>query len=350
MNCLFFLNPVKKESFVMWFGSGRTTKIADTNFDHISQGAWPNYYVTAADAPNSLTRRTFFLANNQETRASGTGYNSFPGPAIYVVDAFQSRVISGGTASWNGARRITTLDFAGDSRFKASAAWDFGTSSFVLTGATVAAGAWQFCYLYRTYSALNTPLVGNRALVAWNTATNVYVDLTVPGNAWLLGVQAGDVFVVSPVVLEWAGHPLGLVNEDGLKFSSADFFRMKIISSVGAAFSDVSGPPLLDPLTKDLEPLNSFFGLVYKGTGDIASYSARTLTGDSVLYGSVQDGEGVVYAAFGSDTSDGNYGAKGTSLNPGVRILCPDLDFRFLGCIVRGTITSVERSTNHRGS
>ncbi len=350
MNCLFLLNPLQEESYVLWFSTGRTTKVADANFDHVSTGAWPGNWQDATDETNPLTRRAFFLLNNQETRGSGTGYTSFPGPAVYITDAYMDRTISGGTVAWNGSRRITTLDFDGDSRFVASGGWDVASKFIPIsagTGTLVTSGAWQFCWIYLVHSQHNTSLVGSKAKVMWNTTAGVFIDET--AYPWVTSIKANDVFVVSPVVFEWAGHPLGLQTEQGMVFSNADFFRMKVVSSVGAAFADVAGPPLTDTVTAT-KPLNSFWGLVYKGTAEPEYIKARTYNSDGEVYASVQDGEGLVYAAFGADGSDGRYGAKGTSLNPGIRILCPDLDFRLLGCIVRGTITTVERTTNHRGS
>jgi len=166
---------------------------------------------------------------------------------------------------------------------------------------------------------------------------------------WVTSTASGDVFVVSPVPFEWAGHPLSLSTEAGLVFSTADLFRMKVVSSIGAYFTDVAGPPMTDTVTAT-KPLNRYTGLVYSGTAEAPTDTADTKDTNGTLYASVEDDEGVVYAAFGSDASDGKYGVKGNSLTPGIRILCPDLDFRLLGCIVRGTITSVERTTNIRGS
>jgi hypothetical protein len=151
-------------------------------------------------------------------------------------------------------------------------------------------------------------------------------------------------------VFEWGGWPIGLVDAQGMVFSNADFFRMKVVSSLGAAFSDVSGPPLTDSVTAPQTPLARFFGLVWRGVDDSTYAVAETLDTEGNHYPSVQDHEGVVYAAFGSDASDGKYGVKGTSLSPGLRILCSDLEFRLLGCIVRGTITGAERTSNPRGS
>ena len=156
-------------------------------------------------------------------------------------------------------------------------------------------------------------------------------------------------FRSSPVPFEWAGSQIGLETEQGMVFSNADLFRMKVVSSIGSAFTDVSGPPLNDTVTAT-KPLARFTGVLYSGTGETPLATALTKDTNGNLYASVEDDEGLVYAAFGSDASNGKYGAKGTALTPGIRILCPDLEFRLLGCIVRGTITSVERTTNIRGS
>jgi hypothetical protein len=348
MNCLFVHNPVQAESYVLWFSTGKTTKVADANFDLAAQGPWPINFTTNQYG-NDLCRRAFFLQNNQETRASGTGFNVFAGPAIYIVDDGATKTISGGTTSWNGARRITTLDFAGDSRFVASGAASSGVIPISTgTGTVVSTDAWKFAYAYLVHSTTIPQHIGKKFKVMYNTASNVYYDPLVVGG-WASTVTAGDVFVVSPIVFEWAGHPLALTTEQGMVFSNADLFRMKVISSVGAAFTDVSGPPTSDSVTA-ATPLDRYTGLVYSGTLDAPVATAQTKDTNGNLYSSVEDDEGVVYAAFGSDASDGKYGVKGTTLTPGIRILCPDLDFRLLGCIVRGTITAVERTNNIRGS
>jgi hypothetical protein len=90
--------------------------------------------------------------------------------------------------------------------------------------------------------------------------------------------------------------------------------------------------------------------VLYSGTDADPVAKAQTKETDGDLYGSIEDGEGLVYAAFGSDSSDGRYGAKGNSLSPGVRIFCPDLDYRLLACSVRGNILTMERSATTRGS
>jgi len=347
MNCLFVHNPVQEETYVLWFSTGKTTKIADANFALVAQGPWPINW-TSNQFGNDLCRRAFFLQNNQETRASGTGFNIFAGPAIYVVDEASTRTVAGGTVSWNGARRITTLDFQGDSRFVASGSWASGAIPIgTATGTVVGTNAWKFAYAYLSHSTVIPQHIGKKFKIMYNTASAVYVDSVV--TPWVASVTAGDVFVVSPIVFEWAGHPLALTTEQGMVFSNADLFRMKVISSVGAAFTDVTGAPVSDSVTS-ATPLDRYTAIVYSGTQDEPVAKAQTKDTNGNLYSSVEDDEGVVYAAFGSDASDGRYGVKGTSLTPGIRILCPDLDFRLLGCIVRGTITSVERTNNIRGS
>lgn len=350
MNCLFVHNPTQEETYVLWFSTGKTTKVADANFNLVSNGAWPTNWVSdLLSAGNDLGRRAFFLQNNQDTRASGTGYGVFDGPRIYVVDSYGSKEING-SATWDGARRITTLDFDGDSRFTASGNWDnlLGRIPITLSGDTVVGvDAWKFCYLYLVWSTQNPQNIGKKAKIFYNTTTGVFPQTV--GNAWLNATVTGDVFVVSPIVFEWAGHPLGMSDEQGMVYSNADLFRMKVVGSVGASFTDVVGPPTSDGKTSST-PLDRFTGLLYAGTEEVASMTALTKDTSGNLYSSVENDEGMVYAAFGVDSSDGRYGAKGTTLTPGIRILCPDLDFRLLGCIVRGSITTVERTTNIRGS
>lgn len=352
MNCLFVHNPVQAESYILWFSTGKTTKVKDANFDHCAQGSWPINWSSSLEAGNDLCRRAFFLQNNQDTRpGTPTGYSSFDGPRVYLVDVNAIKTVQTGFPSLIGFRRLTTLDFDGDARFVASANWDNLNKlvQFSATNTTVAVDAWKFGYMYLVWSTQNPSLIGSKAKIFYNAANTVYPDYLSPQGSWVTSIKSGDVFVVSPIVFEWAGHPIGLENEQGMVFSNADFFRMKIISSIGAAFSDVLHPYERDTLTATT-PLNRFSGLVYSGVDENPSATALTKTTDGELYSSVHDDEGVVYAAFGSDSSDGRYGVKGNSLTPGIRILCPDLDFRLLGCIVRGTITSVERSTHIRGS
>ena len=352
MNALFVFNPVQQEAYVLWFASGRTTKIVDMAFTDCHQGPWPIGFLNGTGFANDLTRRAIFVLNNPDSRGAGVGSSATFAPGVYVADEERNRTISGATASWNGARRLTLLDFNGDSRFTASANWDTGNALIPIssgTGTVAVTDGWKAAYAYLVHSVHNQAHIGKKFQVAYNSATQV-VPVSITGaNAWLTGVRSGDVFVVSPVVFEWGGHPVGLVDSQGMQFSNADFFRMKVVSSIGAAFSDVSGPPLTDSVTAN-HRLNRFRGIVWRGTTEAQYAVADTVDTAGDQYPSVQDLEGVVYAAFGSDASDGRYGVKGTSLTPGIRILCPDLDFRLLGCIVRGTITNVERTTNPRGS
>jgi hypothetical protein len=240
------------------------------------------------------------------------------------------------------------LDFAGDSRFVAAQDWDTVNAAIPIsagTGTIVAENAWRGAFLYLVHSVHNKALIGTKARIVYNSATNVLPS----GSSWVTQIRQGDVFVVSPVPFQWGGHPLGLIDGQGMQFSNADFFRMKVASSIGACFSDVAGPPLNDSVTAH-HPLAHFRGLMWRGTEETPFAKAFTLDTEGNMYSSVENHEGLVYAGFGSDSSEGRYGVKATSLIPGIQILCPDLDFRLLGCIVRGTITSVERTSNPRGS
>lgn len=352
MNCLFVHNPVQFESYILWFSTGKTTKVKDANFHHCAQGSWPINWTSVLEATNDLCRRAFFLQNNQENRpGTPSGYNSFAGPRVYVVDVNAVKTVQTGFPSLIGYRRLTTLDFDGDARLVATSTWDNIDKSFQFSSAntTVGTDAWKFGYMYLVWSTQNPSHIGKKVRVMYNTSSFVYPEYTNALTSWITSVKVGDVFAISPIVFEWAGHPIGLETEQGMVFSNADFFRMKVISSIGAAFSDVSDPYKSDAATAGA-PMARFSGLVYSGVEEDPSRVALTKNTSGALYSSVEDDEGMVYAAFGSDSSDGRYGVKGNSLTPGIRILCPDLDFRLLGCIVRGSITSVERSSHIRGS
>lgn len=342
MNTLFLLNPAKEEAYCLWFSTAKTTKLADMVFAHVGQGAWPSNF-TGAQYSNPLQRRAMFLMN------APTGAVGWEGPRVYIADHARSKTISGATTAWNTKRRITMLDFLGDSRVTATGAIAAGVFAISPTGSTptiAVAGAYTGCYLYCLHSATHPQHVGKKAKIVANTTTAVTVDTT---PTWTADIHAGMVFGVSPVYLEWVGHNLGLNNEINQVFSLADFFRIKMAHTVGCAFTDVAGPPVGDTQTA-ANPINRFMAVLYSGTDTEPVAKAQTKETDGDLYGSIEDGEGLVYAAFGSDSSDGRYGAKGNSLSPGVRIFCPDLDYRLLACSVRGNILTMERSATTRGS
>lgn len=342
MNTLFLLNPNKEEAYCLWFSTAKTTKLADMVFDHVAQGAWPSNF-TSNQYANPLQRRAMFLMN------APSGSVGWEGPRVYIADYMRSKTISGATAAWNGSRRITTLDFQGDSRVIATGTLVGGSFAISPTGSTptvALAGGYTGCYLYCLHSATHPQHVGKKTRISGNTTTSITVDTT---QEWTAYIHSGMVFGVSPVYLEWVGHNLGLNNEVNQVFSLADFFRIKMAHTVGCAFTDVAGPPVTDTLTAT-NPMNRFTAVLYSGTDADPVAKAQTKETDGSLYGSIEDGEGLVYAAFGTDSSDGRYGAKGNSLSPGVRIFCPDLDYRLLACSVRGNILTMERSSITRGS
>lgn len=343
MNVLFLLNPNREEAYCLWFSTAKTTKLADLVFDHVAQGAWPSNFTAGNEYANPLQRRAMFLMN------APAGAAGWEGPRVYIADYARSKTISGATGAWNGSRRITTLDFQGDSRVIATggiATGAFAISPTGLTPTVAVAGEYVGCYLYCLHSATHPEHVGKKVRIVGNTTTAITVDTT---QTWTADIHSGMVFGVSPVYFEWVGHNLGLNDEVNQVFSLADFFRIKMAHTVGCAFTDVAGPPVTDAQTA-ANPINRFTAVLYSGTDAEPVAKAQTKETDGSLYGSIEDGEGLVYAAFGTDSSDGRYGAKGNSLSPGVRIFCPDLDYRLLACSVRGNILTMERSTTTRGS
>ena len=87
-------------------------------------------------------------------------------------------------------------------------------------------------------------------------------------------------------------------------------------------------------------------GLAYRGSEADPAATAATLdrAGNEVI--SITDGEGTYYAAFTgtSTTLQGKYGVNGSALSAGVRIICPDVDFRMIGVRITGDVLATSRT------
>jgi hypothetical protein len=152
----------------------------------------------------------------------------------------------------------------------------------------------------------------------------------------LAGLVAGDRVAISPVRFRWIGRPVATLSQEGFGFGNAnDFFQIKQINALGGAFADVSGPA-----TAAAETVvdDKYRGLVFRGSDEDPATGAFPRANDQALVNSVQDDEPIELAYFSPEDGDlqGNYGIKGFSLSPGLEVICPDLDFRLLGVIVRG--------------
>ena len=353
INCLTMLNPVKEQTLMMWFTTSKITEVHDTNFDHVRQGAWPSQWGSSADDANSLTKRAMFLMNFQDPRSPGaTGRDQWAGPQVYIVDSDKKKLISSVNATWNGERRITTLDFTGDSRLLVTA-FNYASNPTLVTvsgtsGSSIQAGQYVNCYAY-CFSSTNPDNVGKKARIYWNTTTQLYFNEGAGevGVPWLL---VGDGLMVSPIYFEWAGTPLSATNKIGQPYSLSDFFIGKTVASLGCSFTDVDGPPLNDVVLAVGVESAKYTAIVYTGTTEEPLAKALVVDTGAAEYASISDGEGLLYAAFGTDSSDGRYGVSGTVLTPGVRIFCSDLNFRLLACIVRCMVNDSERTTAVRSS
>jgi hypothetical protein len=276
------------------------------------------------------------------------------------VDHEKRKWIRTSTAGFETYRQLRIGDMAGDSRWT-STGWEntaivpaqnyievSDTEGLIPTGGE---GSWIY-FTQTTAPALlgfkmlvsGVEDMGGGTLRFYFANNNQVVRL---GN---LGFVVGDQFVFSPVYARATGANVSLIDERfGSPLSSSNFRQVRAITSVGGAFSDVSGYPLDDGIrTKD----NHFNGLVYEGTAVAPTVRAQSLDDEGNLFDGVQDGESKFYAGFGSADADvmGKYGIKGTSLSPGLEIICPDLDYRLLEMLCRGTIQGTERGSIGRST
>jgi len=357
---------------VLWFATSMITEMHDMVFQDVRSGVWPRVYVrtipdvlplTSPDFDNELTERARWLMNTPDAalNEADVGWR----PRIYYYDYLRSKTISGsGTGSRNGDRAIRTLDSAGDCRGVLAGGW--GITAIDLSPAypagvflkvdTTPDGSLprdihnMFLYIVR---ATVPALIGRKAQI-----TSAEIDVgsirnVFPTFAAALqtlvddGLVVGDRFILSPVYFRVVAPNVGIVDPETGQVFGKSFNRARLINSVGAAFTDVSGEPSTDGLVD-----NFLQGLVYEGT--LVDPTARRAVVDveGNLVGSVVDGEGADYAGFGSTDSDteGRYGIKGNSLSPGLEIMCPDLDFRLLEMVARGKILGVERSRMTRST
>lgn len=119
-----------------------------------------------------------------------------------------------------------------------------------------------------------------------------------------------------------------------------DFFRVKHFKSVGCSFTDVSGTGL------DEGTVARFKGLAYRGSQEEPAAVSETLDREGETVVSIADGEGTTYAAFANPNSQlqGKSGVNGSVLSPGVRIICPDVDYRLIGVRVTGDVLATYRT------
>lgn len=335
-SALFFLNPTAERCAVLFFNASRAAEIHDTNFAQVASGYWPS---NPNDFSSDLRMRAIFVQNapkNNDTDAI-TGWK----PRIFVYDYDRTKVIAD-SASNDGSPRLTTLEPTGNLILPVGTAFTTGADiTLNSTGLNVpSTGAkWEACKIYVTQAA-NSALIGKSATIRTYSvpfANTVIVNLVSAEASVLHGLAVGDRVAVSPVAFKWEGRPVDVRDPEGLGSLGINFFRIKQINQVSAAFTDVNGPPTG---TTDA----AYSGQVFSGDADEPSESVFPKNTSSEKISSVIPSEPRSGATFGRTTTDGAYGRMGAVLSPGVRVLCPDLDFTLLAVRAAGTITGVDRS------
>ena len=342
-------NPEEFETVFFWMNTAMVTELQETRFSCAFRCSWPSDFEFDRTAfrldngesndtyKNPLTERVIFIENApKESSSQATpGYRH----RAFVIDYKRERTQVLGTNSTES--RSTLLPYEGNSVFETAFAFTGTAFVNVLTltvpvGAVLPEDCWN-CMLYILESS-DASIVG-RSIVVRYRATST--QLTLGEGRTGFTIPAGTKVGLSPVFFEWVGSPEGLSTEEGQQFGDdEDFFRVRHFQSIGCAFTDVTGTGL------DEGTIARFMGLAYRGSEADPAATAATLdrAGNEVI--SITDGEGTYYAAFTgtSTTLQGKYGVNGSALSAGVRIICPDVDFRMIGVRITGDVLATSRT------
>lgn len=352
ISALFCYNPTEGKAAVIWYNSARVSEFWDLPFLQVQFGQWP---ISPDTASSPLDERALWLQEyprDSEGEAAPSGWK----PRIFVYDADRSKRIGGGSTNATSPR-LSTLDFAGDSRFAVHTAFFSGPNlRLKLTGSLVAPGAAatngtsgiEGAYLYVTASD-DPSIVGLRVQIKRISGSGSgYFELElVTGDEQdaLIGkLIENDRVAISPMCIGWTGAPLAVQTADGQDFGGQGFFKVRHVDSIGACFTSISGPPSGDG-TADAK----FLGQVFRG--DDVEPAAKGLCrakGTGTAIESIVEGTPAEYAAMGSEgwkvtANAGKYGVSGAVLCPSLKIVCPDLDFRLMAVRVKGRVTDQER-------
>lgn len=315
--CLFVLNPDALDghgvAVCFWMTTAKVSEIHDATFNNVRRGHLPN--------GDFATRRALFC-------------DEFG--AVYTLDIHREKTISGvATFGDIGMPRLCTLDIDNNLILTVASVADSGglytrvTVEAVTGGVPLPAdanGAWVY--------VLGGPRNGNSARMtnadAWNSSrfsTEIGFD-----------VEAGDIIVISPIICQWVGPQLGLVDDTGQPFAGTDHFRARHLSSLGCAFADVTGATAALPYA-------TYEGLVYVGNNaDPAARAFPDTDPDYTEIRTIIDGPTRQYASLGNPSSATHtkFGVTNPSLYPGVRILVSDFDFALLGVQAKGKIEATD--------
>lgn len=322
-NCLIVLCPNSTgtepfgEAGLLWFGTYRATSFEDLPFWRVRSGRWASRYWDGALSPTAAQRmeplvQHALLLQRPSSEGWPTGRNAY----LYVLD--HERIKSVGQ---------TTLDPGADtSGLRAELQGVTGTSlevGFTAPDALVGGRV----YVLKAEEAE----VGASASITAVSGSTLTIDEEIDGLA------EGDVVAVTPVKFRWVGSNLHRPMQEGEDAQNpqdtATFFQVKTLSSVGACFGLVAA-------TNDANPTAVVWkGQVWRGMEDSPSAEAIPLSRSGEQVASVVEGESKDYANLKK------HSVPGVSISVGVETTLPEVDFRLLSVVARGTLTSTSRTS-----
>lgn len=350
-SCLYVFNPIRGSACLFWFNSAIVTELRELPFYTSTRGAWPQNFVYEkmdllnpvslgslnVTYRNPLEERAFFVQNapknNPSDRVLGFQFR------LFVHDSKRARSHRG--AVLINRPCLTLLPVEDDAVFNVQSEFKGGDTISLgdAYGTTWPTEVWG----YRLYvlHAANPELIHKSAVVRCPGETSGDFILTEATAEALHGLEAGDIVGFSPVYFEWQGALLGTQADDGTPIANQfDYFSVKHAETMGASFAGVTTPPLEDRPAF----VSRFKATIYRGTEPLPAAEAFPTLPDGSPVASVVDRESIHHAAFGTPGEEVKHGIAGTTLTPGLIIICPSLDFELLGVRVQGRILATDRS------
>lgn len=337
LSTLMVLNPEAEEVSCIWMNTLMFTQVKDAVFTEVEGGVWPATYT---DFSSNLSPRALFLQNSPGTTAN----DIVPGfkPKVYLVDHDRSRTVGVG-ANDEGSARHTTLDVQGNIRLTTAAPTSGRVNINSVDGSLTTGTSLCGAYLYVMDSTTASYIGLKVKIVEVVSSTSLRMASTA-----LDGLPAGSRVGISPVFFQWVGANVPLLSTSGAQYEGAEFNRVRHLHALGCSFVDVEVPleggEGQSGGQTDFPSDMKFEGLAFRGTSTSPYATGFGRDGSGTLIRTVEDFESIDWAPFGWSASDtAALGVRGTSISPGVRIYCPDLDYRLLSVVVHATILDTER-------
>lgn len=337
LNAIFFLCDDQDEAKVLWFNTAMVTDLEDMNFREVVRGPWPRDFVwdqsdfqnndgvNNATYQNNLRERAFFVEKNPKD-TSGEALSGFVF-RIYVVDFKREKKQADGTTTL-----YSFLPYSGDDVWTLTQAYQTGNTVTVDNGSgNVPSELWN-CELYVVESSTES-LIGKRATIKDRSSSTFTLK---SGDASeLYGLMVGDKVAISPVKFEWVGHPLGVQSEDEYKYGpQADYFRQRYAQAAHVALVDVQGSQ-----AGASDAVDRFQATLWRGNESTPTMVTQTFDESGALVSSLTENDlrrAAVYGRTITEVGAAGTGERGSSLSPGIRIICPNIDFTMLSCQISG--------------